>query len=126
MIDRAIALALVIAGAIHLMPLPGVLGAAWLARLYAVDAGDAGLVLLLRHRAVLFGLLGALLVGAAWLPQWRALAIGAGLVSTVAFLALSGDPRALSAALVKVWRADVAALACLIAAALLEWSARIR
>lgn len=107
---------LVVAGAIHLLPLPAVLGGGQIARLYGVDVADRALVLLLRHRAVLFGLLGALLIGGAFLAPLRAIALGAGLVSTGAFLILAGDPRTLGAALARVWWADVAALACLVCA----------
>ena len=54
-------LALLIAGAIHLLPLSGVTGAAALERLYGVAVDSPDLALLLRHRAVLFGLLGGFL-----------------------------------------------------------------
>jgi hypothetical protein len=106
------------AGLIHLLPLPGVLGAEWLQRLYGVSVDDSDLVLLLRHRAVMFGLLGALLLAAARRPALRAPALLAGIVSTAAFLLLAGDPTALGPALRRVWLADVAALACLALAAI--------
>ena len=61
----AIAAALfAIPGLINLYPLVGVLGAKQLESLYGVDVAAPDLALLLRHRAVLFGLLGALLLAA--------------------------------------------------------------
>ncbi|RZI92273.1 MAG: phosphopantetheine adenylyltransferase, partial [Rubrivivax sp.] len=56
---------------LHALPLAGVLGAAKLSVLYGVDAREPGLELLLRHRAVLFGLLAAFLAWAAWQPALR-------------------------------------------------------
>ena len=51
---------LLVVAVIHLLPVPGVLGAEQLATLYGVPLADPNLVILMRHRAVLFGLLGVL------------------------------------------------------------------
>ena len=48
------AAALVVVGVIHLLPPAGVLGKAQLETLYGVPLQDANLVILMRHRAVLF------------------------------------------------------------------------
>lgn len=110
-----IALGLAVAGAIHLMPLPGLLGAAMLERLYGVAFEDPSVVLLLRHRALLFGLLGAGLVIAIARRAWRGPMIVAGLVSTSAFLLLAW-PGPLSDPLQRVVIADVIALLALLVA----------
>jgi hypothetical protein len=60
---------LTVVGMIHLLPLAGVLGAARLEALYGVAVDGSDLEILLRHRAVLFGLLGAFLVVAALPPR---------------------------------------------------------
>jgi hypothetical protein len=119
MVARIVAALLAVAGLIHLLPLPGLLGADWLARLYGVTPDD-GVVLLLRHRALLFGLLGGLLLAAALRPPLRTTALVGGLVSTAGFLVLAGDPTLLDPALWRVWVADVVALGCLVGAALLQ------
>ena len=80
---------LVVVAIIHLMPLSGVLGAERLAALYGLDFGEPNLALLMRHRAVLFGLLGVFLLVAAFRPQWQPLAFAAAFVSVVSFLWLS-------------------------------------
>jgi len=49
---------LIVVGVIHLLPLSGVLGSARLGALYGVPIDDPNLEILMRHRAVLFGLLG--------------------------------------------------------------------
>jgi hypothetical protein len=116
--ELVIALALALAGAIHLLPLPGLLGAAMLERLYGIALPDPELVLLLRHRALLFGLLGVGLCGAIVRRAWRGPLIAAGLVSTIGFLLLAASPP-LGPALQRVWLADVGAMIALVLAAVL-------
>jgi len=123
--NAAIGALLAVAGLIHLLPLSGLLGADALQRLYGIDATAPELLLLLRHRAVLFGLLGAALLLAIRHPGWRWPAIGAGLLSTIAFLLLAGLPGQLNAPLQRVWYADVLALtALMLAAGLMVLAAR--
>ena len=75
-------------GIIHLLPLSGVLGAERLAVLYGMSFNEPNLAILMRHRAVLFGMLGAFL--------WLAWSVG------------GYNPQ-----LARVFLADVVALACL-------------
>ena len=110
--------ALLVASVIHLLPLRGVFGATSLAALYGVDVHDRALLLLLRHRAVLFGLLGAALLYAAFVPRFWTAALAVGLVSATSFMALMGSPRGLHPALVRVFVADAVAVACLLAGAI--------
>ena len=81
-----IALCLILVGIIHLLPLSGVLGAERLAALYALEITDPNLDILLRHRAVLFGLLGGFLIGSAYKPGLRMPAFAAGFISVLSFL----------------------------------------
>ena len=119
--SRVVTALLLIAGVIHLLPLPGLLGPAQLARLYGVTIDDPNLALLLRHRAVLFGLLGALLVAAAFRTELRTLAIAAGLISAVSFAMLAWQGGALNSQIARVVVADLIAIACLLAAAAMQW-----
>ena len=113
---------LAVAGLVHLLPAWGVAGPAQLQMLYGTATDDPALLLLLRHRAVLFGLLGVYLLVAALRRAWQAAAIAAGLVSVVSFLWLYGFAGGYGEALRRVALADIAALACLLAAAaLLGW-----
>jgi hypothetical protein len=79
MIRYLIPATLIVAGLIHLLPLPGVLGSERLTTLYGLSFSESNLAILMRHRAVLFGLLGVVLIVAAFRPMLRTLAFLAGL-----------------------------------------------
>ena len=118
--------AVLAAGVIHLLPLAGVVGAERIAVLYGVDLVDGNLAVLMRHRAVLFGLLGSLLVAAAFRPGLMPLAIFGGSTSAASFLILALLEGDLNEAMQRVLLADVVALVCLGIAALAHWLAPIR
>jgi predicted phage tail protein len=69
---------------------------------------------------VLFGLLGAFMVAAAWRPAWRSAALAAGALSVLSFLALSLVVGDVNAALSRVVLVDAFAAAALALAALLQ------
>ena len=105
---------LVLAGIIHLLPLSGAMGAARLAALYGLDFSEPNLALLMRHRAVLFGLLGAFLVFAAFRPSLQPIAFIAAFVSVLSFLLLAWSSGGYNALVGRVVTADLAALAALV------------
>lgn len=111
------ALALLTVGIIHLIPLSGVLGPEHLARLYGAAPSDPSALILMRHRAVLFGIVGGVCVLAAFKPalQWLALILGS--FSVVSFLWLALSTGGFNAHLQRVVVADVLALLCLAAGA---------
>jgi hypothetical protein len=106
---------LCVVGAIHLLPLPGLLGGDRLAALYGVIVDEPNLSLLMRHRAVLFGLLGAFMIGAAFRPPLHVAALAAGLLSVASFLLLAAIGGAINPRLERVVVVDVVALVCLLA-----------
>lgn len=107
-LERLLAAALLAAGVVHLLPVLGVLGGERLHALYGVRVQSPDLLLLLRHRAVLFGILGAAFIAAAFLPAWRVPAAAAALLSILAFIALALTGEPVNAALQRVMWVDVA------------------
>ncbi len=105
---------LVIVGVIHLLPLSGVLGSEKLATLYGLRFDEPNLAILMRHRAVLFGLLGAFLVFAAFKPSYQVLAFLGGFASVVSFLFLAWWVGGYNEQVGRVFTADVIALCCLV------------
>jgi hypothetical protein len=111
------ALMLLAVGVIHLLPLSGALGAERLSALYGLPIAEPNLSILMRHRAVLFGLLGAFMVYAAFRPGLQLIALAAGFVSVVSFLYIAWSVGGYNEQVARIVRADVIALVCLLVAA---------
>jgi len=105
---------LVIVGVIHLLPLSGAIGSERLFSLYGLRFDEANLEILMRHRAILFGLLGAFMVFAAFKPAYQTVAFIAGFVSVVSFLYIAWSVSGYNEHVGRVFIADVIALGCLI------------
>lgn len=105
---------LVVVAIIHLLPVPGLLGSERLATLYGLAFDEPNIAILMRHRAVLFGLLGAFLAVAAFRPSWQPVAFAAGFASVVSFLALAWSVGGYNAQVARVVAADLVAFVCLV------------
>ena len=115
MLNYLCAAAFVMVAVINLLPVAGVLSDAWLVRLYLIEAPDGTLSVLLRHRAVLFGIVGGLLMVAAFKPDLRPLATVAGMLSMVSYVLLMVAVQPGNASLTRVAWIDVAAIVVLAA-----------
>lgn len=102
---------LLIVGLIHLLPAVGVLSTHRLTSLYGVAVDGPDLEILMRHRAVLFGLLGLFLVHAAWHRKLHLLALVAALASIGSFLGLAWAVGGYNPLLSRIVLVDVLALA---------------
>jgi hypothetical protein len=109
---------LIIAGVIHLLPVPGVMGAAHLERLYGLTFNDPNLLVMMRHRAIMFSLLGVAMIYAAFQTELVSIAIAGGLISAAAFIWLAWSVGGYNAAIARVVIADWIAVACLAIAAI--------
>jgi hypothetical protein len=111
---------LIAAGLINFLPVAGVLSAEVLAAAYGIQAPEGDLLILMRHRALLFGILGALIIVSAFRRHLQPAAILAGLVSMLGFVALALASGDFGAELRRVVIIDVIALVALAAAAFLR------
>ena len=109
-----ISVMLIVVAIIHLLPLSGVLGSERLTALYGLPFDEPNLAILMRHRAVLFGLLGLFILFAAFRPQLQTLAFIAGFISVGSFLWLAWSTGSYNAQIARVFTADVVALVCLL------------
>jgi len=105
---------LAVVAVIHLLPLSGVLGSERLAALYGLSFNEPNHEILMRHRAVLFGLFGLFLLFAAFRPPLHTMAFIGGFGSVVSFLWLARSVGECNAHVARVVKADIVALACLI------------
>lgn len=112
--------ALLIAGIIHLLPVPGVMGMSTLTRLYGIEVNDPNTAILLQHRALLFGVLGVLMLTAIALPSLRVTALTVGLFSAASFIVVAMAVGGYNQAIARVVVADVVASVLLAAGLLAE------
>lgn len=109
---------------INALPVVGVVSRARLETLYGVPLDDPTLVLLLRHRALLFAIVAVLLAGSIRRREWRPIASVAGLFSMLGFVALTLGTEA-SPAIQRVVVADVAASIAVGIAAVIDARTRV-
>lgn len=101
---------LIAVGLIHLLPALGAVGAPQLARLYGVAVAGPDLLILLRHRAVLFGVLGVFFIVAAFARPLQLAALLIGLASVASFIAIARAVGGANAELQRVVKVDAGAL----------------
>ncbi len=111
-------LCLLVVAVIHLLPLAGLFGVERLRDLYGITLDSPSAILLMQHRAVLFGLLGSvLLLAIAW-PVIRPVALAAAWISVVSFIVLAFLGGPVNEQVQRVLYADYVALACLVVIAI--------
>lgn len=116
-VGYALAASLIAASFIHLLPAIGMLSAARLTALYGMAPADPTTLLLLRHRAVMFAVLGLGFGAAAFVPMLRVPAAFLSLVTMLSFVWLA-QGHAHGAAIRRVVRVDVV-VSVLVGAALI-------
>ncbi|MEM9729935.1 MAG: phosphopantetheine adenylyltransferase [Myxococcota bacterium] len=121
MIDRTIAAMLLVVAAIHLIPVAGFFGGSRLRALYGIDTADGTLEILLRHRAVLFGTVGAFFAYAAFVPILQPIAFVGAFISIATFFLLAATVEHEGPAIRKIVAADVVASVCLVLAVALYY-----
>jgi len=107
--------ALLIAGVINLYPVVGVISVDQLEKLYGVPIDNGDLIILMKHRAILFGLLGTFIIYSAFRSSVQTLACVAGLVSMISFVALAYASGQFGEILNRVIVADIVGSLALIA-----------
>lgn len=88
MLENLYRLILLITGLVHLLPFSFLFFTQQLQKNYGIDMSDANLQLLLRHRAVFFGLIGFGLIFSAIKKSYYGWASTIGLISMVSFIVL--------------------------------------
>lgn len=117
---------ILLVGLVNLLPVIGVLSADRLESLYGVVLEDANLLILMRHRALLFGIVGGLLVGSAFHPPLRRIGLVAGLTSMLSFVLIAGLEGGCNSELRRVVVVDVVASFALLGSAVLDYRIRVR
>ena len=104
---------LLIVGLINFIPVIGVISAEQLTKLYGITLSDKNLIILLQHRALLFGIIGAFIMYAAFHPSLQPHAFIAALISMLGFIVIASKNGGYNQDLAQIITADIVALVLL-------------
>ena len=116
---------LTLVGLINFLPVMGLLSAERIQALYGLPTLEPHLGLLMRHRALLFGLVGALIISAVFIPVLRPAAYAMALISMAGFIVLARGV-AINDALQRVLLVDWIGLGLLAVVLILELLQRLQ
>ena len=119
MYERIITGLMLVVAVVHLLPISGIFGVEQLASLYEIKITDGNLEILMRHRAILFGILGGFLAYAAFTPAIQPIAFLAAFISVASFFFLAFSVGEFNDAIRKVVIADIVASVSLLGAIVL-------
>ena len=86
---------------------------------YGIEIPNVDFELLLRHRAVLFGIVGGLMIYSAILKKYYSISVTVGLISMISFIILYFLMNGINAELEKVMKIDLVAVVILLVVFLL-------
>lgn len=117
---KAINTLLFLVGLVNFLPVLGVLSGGRIAQAYGIELPGPDLEILLRHRALLFGIVGGFVFYALFVPamQWPAIVMaGVSMVGFLVFMLQVGD---YNASLYRVMLVDIAGIVLLLATVVLK------
>ena len=119
--NKLFILLVVIVGIINFLPLLGILSAERIAAAYDVEVAGSDMEILLRHRSLLFGIVGGFVFYSLYNPAMQGAALTLAGVSMVGFLVLVFVVGGHNAALNRIMLADVVGIACLVGAVVIKY-----
>lgn len=119
--EKLIIALIVVAGLINFYPIVGILSSEMLFNLYKIDSINNDLLILLKHRAILFGLLGGFIIYSAFKPELQIWGITLGLVSMISFIVIALFTGSYGVGIQKIIVADVIALVGLVISLVLRF-----
>ena len=121
---KSITFCLVVVGLINIMPLVGVVSAQELEGAYVVTFASNDLIILMRHLALLFGILGGFILYAAFVPLYQPAAIIMAAISMIGFVVLVHSVGEFNSSINKVLIVDYIGVVFLTIAACLKFGIR--
>jgi hypothetical protein len=110
-----------IAGLINFLPVMGALSRKRIESLYGITVEDGNFEILMRHRAVLFGIVGSLIIASAFNPSLRPAGYAAGFIAMLTFVLIVGTVGKYNSNLRRVVIVDVVGLTALLGAFLIDY-----
>jgi len=117
---------LFLVGVINFLPIVGVLSLDKINQLYGLAVTDNNLAILLRHRALLFGLVGGFIFYSVFNPRYQVAAIVIAAISMLGYLYFFWSIASPNAALLRVAQVDMVGVVLLFAALVIKCFTRNR
>ena len=118
---KLITLCLAVVGLINFVPIAGLLSAQKLESSYSIELASNNLIILMRHRALLFGVLGGFIFYSAFVPSYQGAAMIMAAVSMVGYVALVYLVGGYNDSMFKVLVVDVVGVVLLAIAVILKY-----
>jgi len=119
--NKLIAGFLFIVGVINFLPVIGVISAEKIAQAYAIELSGNDLIILMRHRALLFGLIGGFVLYSVFVPAFQTAAMVMAAVSMIGYLYLVWAVGGYNDAIQRIAMIDLVGIVFLVAAAGLKF-----
>jgi len=123
--EKTISFLLLVIAAIHFVPVSGFVGVAQLESLYGIAVTSPELEILMRHRAVLFGILGGVFVLGAFNIRYQSLAFVLAASTLLPFFYLSAVIESSNESIQSILLGDMIALVALAVAIILRYLPRL-
>ena len=118
--SKLITLCMVVVGLINFAPVLLMLSSSKMEQAYSINIGSNDLEILMRHRALLFGILGGFILYAAFFPAYQVAAMLMAGVSMVGFVLLAVLVGGYNDAILKVFIVDLVGIGILLTAGALK------
>ena len=121
--NKVIMALLIIVGLINFLPVIGVISATKITQTYSVELASNDLVILMRHRALLFGIVGGFILYSVFTPQHQVVAMVMAAISMVGYLGIMWSVGGYNSSVFKVAIVDIVGIGFLVTAAVLIYVA---
>ena len=108
---------LVIVGLINFLPVAGLFSAERLSSAYGIELLSNDLIILMRHRALLFGVVGGFILYSVFVPAYQSAAMVMAAISMTGYLYLVWAVGGYNASIFRVAVVDMVGIACSLGAA---------
>ena len=119
--NRTISILLLVVGVINFLPVIGVLSAAKLSSAYSVDLEGNDIIILMRHRALLFGNVGGFVLFSVFKPAYQSVAMVIAAISMVGFLYFVWVVGECNDSISRIAMSDLIGIACLVLVSVLKY-----
>ena len=121
MVAKLISLCLIVVGIINFLPVFGLFSNKSLESAYSITIADNNSSILMRHRALLFGLIGGFTILAAFVEKYQDAAIVIAGISMVGFIILGYSTGEYNSAISRIMLIDWIGVALLLTAVVLKY-----